>query len=69
MQHGEVKFYKVYVNENPGLILTYLSACSCKVKYGNIGSSIRKSDKQWLFQKLVQPVTWKLVDGDKYTWH
>ena len=34
------------------------------VKFGNLGFSIGKSENCGFFQKLLQPVTWKLVDAD-----
>ena len=36
----------------------------CKVKFGNLGFSMGKKWQQWIFQRLLQPVTWKLVDAD-----
>ena len=35
-----------------------------KVKFCNLGFSI-KNENSIFFQKLLQPVTWKLVDADK----
>ena len=32
-----------------------------KVKFGNLGFLYRKNWKQWIFQKLLKPVTRKLV--------
>ena len=37
-----------------------------KVKFGNLGLFYGKKWKQWIFQKLLQPVIWKLVDADNY---
>ena len=37
-----------------------------KVKFGNLGFFYGKKWKQWIFQKLLQPVIWKLVDADNY---
>ena len=34
------------------------------VKFDNLGFSIGKSENKWIFQKLLQPVTWKLVGAD-----
>ena len=41
MQHRGLKLYKVYVNGDPGLALTFYG----KVKFGNLGFSLRKSEK------------------------
>ena len=35
-----------------------------KVKFGNLGFLYRKNWKQWIFQKLLKPVTRKLVEAD-----
>ena len=35
-----------------------------KVKFGNLGFSIEKSENSGFFKKLLKPVTWKLVDTD-----
>ena len=34
-----------------------------KIKFGCLGFSMGKSEN-WIFQKLLQPVSWKLVDAD-----
>ena len=33
-------------------------------KFGCLGFSMGKSENSWFFQKLLQHVTWKLVDAD-----
>ena len=33
-----------------------------------LGLFYRKKWKQWIFQKLLKPVTWKLVDTDLTSW-
>ena len=43
----------VCLNDDPGVTLTYFTA---RVKFGNLGFSMGKSEKQWIFQKLLQPV-------------
>ena len=49
MQHQGLKLYKVYINSDPGLTLTYFTARSnlaLMLLYG-------KKVKQWIFQKLL----------------
>ena len=48
MQHRGLKLYKIYINGDPGLTLTFYS----KVKFRNLGFSVGKSENSGL-----QPVT------------
>ena len=54
MHHRGFRLYKVCINGGPGLTLTYIYG---KVKFGNFGFSIGKSENSGFFQKLLQPVT------------
>ena len=56
MQHWGLKLYKVCINGDPGLTLTYFTARS-NLQFGNLGFSIGKSENSGFFQKLLQPVT------------
>ena len=50
----------IVCSNDPVVTLTYLTAGQIwllRLFYG-------KKWKQWIFQKLLQPVTWKLVDAD-----
>ena len=47
MQHWGLKLYKVYINGDPGLTLTYLRS----VKFGNLGSYIGKSENSGFLRK------------------
>ena len=62
MQHGGLGLYKICINGDLGMTLTYFTARS----FANLGFSIdRKKWKQWIFQKLYKlPVTWKVVYAD-----
>ena len=47
MLHRGLKFYKVYINDDPGLTLTYFCG---KVKFDNLGFSIGKSENVGFFR-------------------
>ena len=45
MKHRGLKLYKVYINNDPGLTLTY-----GRVKFGNLGFSIGNSENSGFFR-------------------
>ena len=47
MKHRGLKLYKVYINGDPGLTLTYFYG---KVKLGNLGFSIGKNENSGFFR-------------------
>ena len=60
MKHMGLQPIIVCSNDDPGLTLTNFTARSNLVTL----AFYRKKWKQWIFQKLLKPVTWKLVDAD-----
>ena len=64
MQYRELKFYKVYINNNPGLTLTYFTARSNwvtwallweKVKTVNVSETIEACDlKVGRYRQLIR---------------
>ena len=53
MQHRGIKLYKVYINGDPGLTLTYFTARSNLETLAFLLEKVKTVD----FQKLLQPVT------------
>ena len=81
LKHQGLKLYKVYIIDDPELTMTYSTsewtdfheyvtsgtkAPHSLFKFCNLGFSIGKKGKQWIFQNLLPPVTRKFVDTDNY---
>ena len=49
MQHRVLEYYKIYLNDDPGLTLTYFTARSNLLPYAFVWEKVT----QWIFQKLL----------------
>ena len=59
LQHQVLKYYQVYLNDDPGLTLTYFMARSNLVLISLYVNKV----KHWPFQKLFWSMISKLVDA------